>query len=121
PPPPPPPGGTFTNDADVAIPDRGTATSTIDVPLTGPAPVNLQVGVDIAHTYRGDLVVELVAPDGSVYTLKTSNGRDSADNVIGTFTVDASSESRNGTWTLRVRDVFSLDTGTIRSWSLTFP
>jgi serine protease len=78
------------------------------------------VNVDIQHTYRGDLVIDLVAPDGSTYNLKTSNGSDSADNVNETYTVDASSESANGTWRLRVEDVFNGDTGFIDAWSLQF-
>jgi serine protease len=78
------------------------------------------VNVDIQHTYRGDLVIDLVAPDGSTYNLKTSNGSDSADNVNETYTVDASSESASGTWRLRVEDVFNGDTGFIDAWSLQF-
>jgi subtilisin family serine protease len=119
---PPPTGRTFTNAADVAIPDAGAAvTSPITVSgVTGNAPAALPVAVDIRHTYRGDLVVDLVAPDGTAYRLKNSSSTDSADNVIGTFTVNASTEAANGTWRLRVQDVFRLDTGFINSWSLTF-
>ena len=43
---------------------------------------------------------------------------DSADNVNETFTVDLSGEAANGTWTLSVQDVFSIDTGTLNSWTL---
>ncbi|MFJ6631984.1 S8 family peptidase [Streptomyces sp. NPDC091376] len=116
------PGGTtFTNGTDVAIGDNATASSSIAVTgRTGNAPAALKVDVDIKHTWRGDLVVDLVAPDGTVRNLKSSSGSDSADNVIATYTVDASSEVANGTWQLRVRDVASGDTGYINSWSLTF-
>ncbi|MFC5287031.1 proprotein convertase P-domain-containing protein [Actinokineospora guangxiensis] len=104
------------------IPDLGAGvTSNIAVSgLTGNAPSGLQVGVDIKHTYRGDLVIDLVAPDGSLYRLKNSSGSDSADNVIATYTVNASSEVANGTWKLQVRDVYSGDTGYIDSWKLVF-
>ena len=44
----------------------------------------------------------------------------SADNLIATYTVNASSEVANGTWRLRVADQASLDTGTLNTWSLTF-
>ncbi|HYQ67664.1 proprotein convertase P-domain-containing protein [Actinophytocola sp.] len=71
----------------------------------------------IVHTYRGDLVVDLVAPDGSVYNLLNRSGG-SADNVNQTFTVNLSSETANGTWNLRVRDAASQDTGYIDSWTL---
>ena len=118
---PPPTGTTFTNAADVAIPDAGAAvTSPIAVAgQTGNAPATTTVAVDIRHTYRGDLVVTLLAPDGSAYTLKNSSSSDSADNVIATYTVNASTETKNGTWRLQVRDVYSADTGYINSWSIT--
>ncbi|WP_023590201.1 S8 family peptidase [Streptomyces thermolilacinus] len=117
----PTPGGTFTNATNVTISDNTTVTSAIAVTgVTGNAPSTLQVDVDIKHTWRGDLVIDLVAPDGTLYRLKNSSGSDSADNVIGTYTVNASSEVANGTWKLQVRDVASGDTGYIDSWGLTF-
>ncbi|MEU2116316.1 S8 family serine peptidase [Streptomyces sp. NPDC016459] len=117
----PPTGSVFTNDTDVTIADNTTVSSSIAVTgRTGNAPAALKVGVDIKHTWRGDLVIDLVAPDGTVRNLKASSSSDSADNVLTTYTVDASSEVANGTWKLQVRDVASGDTGYINSWSLTF-
>jgi Zn-dependent metalloprotease len=116
-------GGTvFQNTTRVAIPDAGAAvTTSVNVTgITGNAPSTLQVGVDITHTWRGDLVIDLVAPDGTAYRLKNSSGSDSADNVQTTYTVNASSEVANGTWKLRVQDVYAGDTGTINSFKLTF-
>ncbi|MFG2545611.1 M4 family metallopeptidase [Streptomyces sp. NPDC048594] len=117
-------GGTsFENAADVAIPDNGAAvTSSVTVTgRAGNAPANLQAAVDIVHTWRGDLVVDLLAPDGTAYRLKNSSSSDSADNVNQTYTVNASSETANGTWKLRVQDVAARDTGYINSFKLTFP
>ncbi|MEU2659964.1 S8 family serine peptidase [Streptomyces sp. NPDC007325] len=115
------PGTPFTNSTDVTISDNTTVSSSIAVTgRTGNAPAALKVDVDIKHTWRGDLVVDLVAPDGTVRNLKASSSSDSADNVLATYTVDASSEVANGTWKLQVRDVASGDTGYIDSWSLTF-
>ncbi|MFI6657303.1 M4 family metallopeptidase [Streptomyces sp. NPDC050523] len=117
-------GGTsFENTTDVSIPDNGPAvTSSITVSgRTGNAPSNLQVSVDIVHTWRGDLVIDLLAPDGTAYRLKNFSGSDSADNVQQTYTVNASSEVANGTWKLRVQDQAAQDTGYINSWKLTFP
>jgi subtilisin-like proprotein convertase family protein len=74
--------------------------------------------VHVKHTYKGDLVVDLVAPDGSVYNLHNRAGG-SADNIDQTYTTNLSSETRNGTWTLRVRDAATADVGTIDTWSLT--
>ncbi|ALO10323.1 Aminopeptidase [Streptomyces venezuelae] len=118
----PPTGTVFENTADVSVPDNGAAvTSTVNVTgITGNAPSNLAVGVDIVHTYRGDLVVDLVAPDGSVYSLSNRSGG-SADNIQQTFTVNASSEVANGAWKLRVQDKASVDTGYINNFKLTFP
>jgi hypothetical protein len=112
----------WENPADVDIPDAGAA---VESPLTvagrtGNAPSTLQVYVKIVHTWRGDLVIDLVAPDGSTYRLKSSSTSDSADNVDTTYTVDASSETANGTWKLRVQDVYSADSGYIDTWKLTF-
>lgn len=114
-------GTTFSNTTALSIPDNGSAVeSSIAVSgRTGNAPSTLQVGVDITHTYRGDLVIDLVAPDGSTYRLKSSSTSDSADNVNTTYTVDASSETANGTWKLRVQDVAASDTGKLNSWKLT--
>lgn len=118
------PGGTtFENTTDVSIPDNGAAvTSSVTVSgRTGNAPANLQVGVDIVHTWRGDLVIDLLAPDGTAYRLKNFSSSDSADNVNATYTVNASSEVANGTWRLRVQDQAAQDTGYINSWKVTFP
>ncbi|MEV8315934.1 M28 family metallopeptidase [Streptomyces sp. NPDC059900] len=117
-----PPGDSYENTADVAIPDNGAAvTSTINVSgRTGNAPATLKADVDIRHTWRGDVVVDLLAPDGTAYRLKNSSSNDSADNVIATYTVNASSETANGAWKLRVQDVAAQDTGYINSWKLTF-
>ncbi|MFJ3931752.1 M4 family metallopeptidase [Streptomyces sp. NPDC090029] len=116
------PGDVYENTTPVSIPDAGSAvTSTINVAgRTGNAPSNLKVDVDITHTYRGDLVIDLIAPDGTSYRLKNSSGSDSADDVKATYTVNASSEAANGAWKLQVRDVYRWDTGRINSWKLTF-
>ncbi len=117
-------GGTsYENTTPVSIPDNGPAvTSDITVSgRSGNAPANLQVAVDITHTWRGDLVIDLVGPSGTAYRLKNFSGSDSADNVQETYTVNASSESANGTWKLRVQDQAAQDVGKINSWKLTFP
>ncbi|UQX04827.1 S8 family serine peptidase [Streptomyces sp. RerS4] len=110
----------FQNTADFAIGDNTTVESPITVTgVTGNAPATLKVGVNIAHTYIGDLKVDLVAPDGSVYTVHNRAGG-STDNINTTYTVNASSEVANGTWKLRVNDNAGGDTGKIDSWSLGF-
>jgi len=58
--------------------------------------------------------------DGTAYRLKDSSSWDGADDVIATYTADVSGETANGTWKLRVRDVYRQDSGYIDSWKLTF-
>nr|WP_084504566.1 M4 family metallopeptidase [Actinoplanes sp. N902-109] len=118
----PPPSGTCTgtNATDVAIPDRGSAVySDITLSCARNASTSSTIAVNIVHTYRGDLVVDLVAPDGTAYRLKNSSSSDSAANVNTTYTGNLSSEAANGTWRLKVQDVYSGDTGYINSWTLT--
>ena len=112
---------TYTNSTDYNIPDNNNTgiTSTITVSgRSGNAPSNTQVAVNIVHTYSGDLIVELLAPDNTVYTLQNRTGG-SADNIVKTFTTNLSSETINGAWKLRVKDRASSDTGYINSWSIT--
>ncbi|RZQ60902.1 S8 family peptidase [Amycolatopsis suaedae] len=116
----PTPCATTINADDVAIPDAGAAvTSTINVSACNRnASATTKVEVHIKHTYRGDLKIDLVAPDGTAYPLKAANS-DSRPNVDETYTVNASAESANGAWKLRVQDVYRIDTGNIDSWSIT--
>ncbi|GIE36566.1 zinc metalloprotease [Actinoplanes italicus] len=114
-----PAGCSATNGNDVAIPDNTTVTSPVTISgCARNASATSSVAVNIVHTYSGDLVVALVAPDGSVYTLRNRSGG-SADNIVTTFTTNLSSEAANGTWNLRVQDAASADTGYINTWTLT--
>ena len=111
---------TYTNTTDYPIGDNTTVSSPITVSgRSGNAPSTTQVAVNIVHTYIGDLKVDLVAPDGSVYTLSNRAGG-STDNINTTYTVNLSTEALNGTWNLRVNDNAAGDTGYINSWSVTF-
>ncbi|MFI5616483.1 S8 family peptidase [Streptomyces sp. NPDC051567] len=118
---PPNPGGPrFENLNDFAVNDNTTVESPVTVSgVAGNAPAALSVPVDIKHTYIGDLRVDLVAPDGTVYNLHNRTGG-GADNLIQTYTVNASSEVANGVWKLRVADLASADIGKIDSWALQF-
>jgi subtilisin family serine protease len=117
----PPPGNKFENTGDYAINDYSTAESPVTVSgVSGNAPAALQVPVVIQHTYIGDLLVQLIAPDGTAYTLKAYGTGGSTDNINTTYTVNASSEAANGIWKLRVSDNARYDTGKIDSWALQF-
>jgi secreted trypsin-like serine protease len=117
---PPPTGQTYTNGTDVAIGDNTTVESTITVSgRTGNGSATTPVAVNIVHTYIGDLKVDLIAPDGSLYVLHNRAGG-GTDNINQTYTVNLSGEALNGTWRLRVNDNANADTGYINSWSVTF-
>jgi len=66
------------------------------------------------------LKVDLIAPNGATATLANRTGG-SADNIIMTFTINASSVTNpNGTWRLRIADQAAGDVGRLNSWSLQF-
>jgi len=116
-----PPGPRFENATNVTISDNVTVTSPITVSgVSGNAPSTLRVDVNIVHTYRGDLILRLLAPDGTSYLLEDFVNTDSADNVVKSYTVNASSELANGTWRLQVQDIAANDVGYIDVWALNF-
>jgi Zn-dependent metalloprotease len=108
------------NGADFAIKDRSAIESPITVQRSGRAPATLKVDASIRHGFRGDLEIHLIAPDGTAYQLKKASRFDSADDVKLSQSVDASAEQASGTWKLRVRDLYTGDTGTLDTWALTF-
>lgn len=86
----------------------------------------LLVRVDIEHSARGDLRVELIAPDGAVVLLQQVSNDRQAD-VHVTFGLDSEpaqpleifrGRSAAGTWRLRVSDLRVRDQGTLVSWGL---
>ncbi|WP_313913859.1 proprotein convertase P-domain-containing protein [Tahibacter sp.] len=114
-------GGPFTNTTDYNIPDSSNVSSPITVSgQSGNGSTTTQVAVNIVHTYRGDLQIDLIAPNGTSTRLKSASSSDGADNVIATYSVNTSGSPRNGTWQLRVSDLYSGDTGYINQWSIQF-
>jgi len=103
---------------------------------------NVKVIVNIAHTYAGDLTLELASPKGISILLSAGNGGSSnnytntifddlgsisiADGIApftGTFRPQIPLSYLNNTdsqghWTLKVVDSGDADTGSIDSWSL---
>ncbi|TDC18904.1 hypothetical protein E1265_24665 [Streptomyces sp. 8K308] len=107
-------GGLFSNTTRITIDDLGTVESTVTVTgVAGNAPGSLGVTVDISHTYINDLDIQLVSPDGTTFELE-------AYDEPHEYTVDASAATASGTWTLRVEDTLSSDSGALNSWSLRF-
>jgi serine protease len=109
----------FTNNTNVNIRDRKTATSAIAVNRNGDSGT-VTIDVDIKHTYRGDLKITLFAPSGASAVLKDISSSDSADNVIETYSINASGVESSGNWRIEVYDNYRGDTGYIDSWTLNF-
>lgn len=86
----------------------------------------LQVGISIRHSYRGDLKVTLSSPSGKRVVLHDHSGF-SQDDIVGVYplTLDSkeslkglTGESFQGDWELTVEDDSPGDTGRLESWSL---
>ena len=82
-------------------------------------PEGLTVSVDITHTYRGDVVIDLVAPSGRVVQLKSDDGGDADSDVVETYKVAGMlGEEMAGEWLLKVSDYYEGDEGTFNSWTI---
>jgi subtilisin-like proprotein convertase family protein len=130
----------------VAIPDdNGITPGMAAIPLMIPdsySIADLDVAVDITHTFVGDLTLQVVSPDGLIRTLSKNNGS-SEDNYHNTIfddqaetpvisgtapftgryqpeqTLDAyNTRQVNGTWNLIVLDNYRGDTGTVWEFSI---
>jgi subtilisin-like proprotein convertase family protein len=80
------------------------------------------VTASITHSYRGDLVVQVVAPDGQTATLSDRAGGSADDFAVAGLDITSSfapGTPASGTWRLFVRDVALGDTGQITRFSLT--
>lgn len=107
------------------IPDGDPAgiASVIRVPRAGVAR-NIKVGIDIDHTYIGDLRVELVNPQGVSAMLHNQTGGND-DNLKRQYLTSTSQvlapmigQNINGDWALRVSDLVGQDTGKLNKWVL---
>ncbi|GIG55865.1 hypothetical protein Lfu02_02370 [Longispora fulva] len=113
-------GVSVTGTAPVSIRDNRTVTSPATVAgCAGKPSATATVAVTIRHTWRGDLTLRVIAPDGSSVLLEDFDRVDSRHDVVKSYTVDLSGKTGNGTWKLSVRDSATQDTGTVDSWKLT--
>ncbi len=85
---------------------------------------DLEVSVDITHTYIGDLTVTLVSPGGTQVTLHSRSGG-SQDNLVRSFRFadtpalqSLRGQSLQGAWKLRVADLEAVDVGKLNRWAL---
>ena len=110
-------------DVPKSIPDNNAtgATSVINVPAGPPDTLRVTVDANITHTFRGDLVITVFAPNGQSAILSNRAGG-SADNFVATgLDISASFTSTSspvGQWRLLVQDLAAIDVGTINSFAL---
>ncbi|HMP80551.1 MAG TPA: proprotein convertase P-domain-containing protein, partial [Pirellulaceae bacterium] len=130
-----------STDTPKPIPDVSTITSVINI--TDPGLVaDLDVRLNILHTYCADLDVFLIAPDGTRVLLFNDIGG-GGDNFINTYLDDEADDpiqagsppftgsfrpmgnlglldgkSITGNWTLEITDDAPADVGTLQNWSL---
>ncbi|WP_395660327.1 S8 family serine peptidase [Aestuariivirga sp.] len=111
-----------TNAVGGDVPDNDPTglTRTVDLTPASGAPVTIeaievQINWSTTHSYAGDLVIELISPDGTTsYLLDQTGG--SADLGSWIFTTRAHlGELATGVWTVRITDKAAFDTGTVSS------
>lgn len=134
------------------IPDDGTPVMfPINISILNPATLDTMhglagVGINLAHPYDSDLLISILAPDGTSVVLTSGNGWD-GDNYTGTHFTDTASlsitqgappftgyfrpqemlgsinngQAGNGTWYLRILDTYPwADQGQLFNWNITF-
>ena len=106
-------------DTPLSIPDGSSVRSAIQAGAVGVIE-RLTVSVDITHTWRGDLIVELSKEgSGTVYVLHARAGGSADDLQLVDVPVTAfNGQSGDGEWTLTVRDAATYDVGVLNSWSI---
>lgn len=85
----------------------------------GNAPGNASVAVNIVYPCIDDLRLNLIAPDGSVYLLRSNSGG-AAATIVEAYTRKLSSEALDGSWKLRTVDNAGRNVGYINRWTITF-
>lgn len=116
-----------SGERNIAIPDFNPFGVSSSITVTDTRAIErLAVRIDIDHPTRGDLLLELHAPDGTKVVLKNVSG-DITPDIHATYGIDAASldslerfrgMSAAGTWRLFIADVRARDAGVLRSWSL---
>jgi subtilisin family serine protease len=111
-----------TIDANLDIPDSNTPVfSKLD--LTQPGVVSeLRIGIDVTHSFIGDLRIELIAPDGTAVILHSQEGG-SAKDIRRIYTVTDRpalaallGKQVQGTWSIKTVDRWKIDVGRLNSW-----
>jgi subtilisin-like proprotein convertase family protein len=109
----------------IAIPDNNLTGIERTLVVNETGNINdVEVSVDITHTFIGDLNVTLVSPAGTSVPLHQRAGGD-ADNIIQTYTPATKPQLQTlrgqpmqGTWRLRIADLEAQDVGKLNKWGL---
>jgi len=112
---------------NLSIPDSSPAGVYDTMTLTDEFEITeVEIYVNIPHTYVGDLIVEITSPEGTTVRLHNRTGG-SANDLIGWYDselgvdgpgslVDFADESTVGEWELWVSDNAGADVGTVVDW-----
>ena len=137
-----------STDGPVPIPDNNTTGASSFITVTDAKTIqDVNVKVNITHTFDGDITLYLIAPNSTQVTLSAKRGS-SGDNFTNTVFDDEAATpissgaapftgsfrpetllsaldgmTSAGTWRLKVVDNAGIDVGTIDNWtlSLTYP
>ena len=125
--------GRFTYTAyDTPIPITDNATITSDIEVGDAYCIgDVDVEMDISHTYIGDLIIDLTSPEGTTVRLHDRSGGGD-DDILATYDDDGDGtlpdgpgtlsdfdgELVAGTWTLTLSDNAGADTGSLNAWTL---
>lgn len=117
------------------IADLGTTSDTINIG-SGINIDHVEVTLNLSHSAPVDLIITLISPDGTESQLVVqpglipgsdttpqdgAAGEDGVPDANINFTLSSTEfwgETGEGTWTIRVEDTLSNDSGTLISWSL---
>ena len=110
--------GSTTATPRAAIPDANTMGVSSEINITEPGQIaSLAVDVDIAHTYRGDLKIQLEHAGRTVTVVDRQGAGE--DNIMEAFSLaDFNGTEAMGVWRMTVIDTARADTGTFNSWGL---
>lgn len=106
----------------VGIEDRGTTDIAVEVD-DNIAVETIYVTVELTHSYASDLILSLVAPDGTAipFFLQEGGGTLFDDGFKWTFAIEAArGYDSEGTWLVRFEDVERRDIGAVSSVQLDF-
>ena len=119
----------YCDQPALSVPDNVPAGVSTQLLVTdGDVLVDVNVDIDMTHTWKGDLIVELTSPAGTTVRLHNRTGS-STDNIITNYDLvtatdgpgsmtDFDGENPVGLWTLFISDNAGGDTGTLNEWCL---